>query len=286
MSLGDESGYGAESAGRTDERFGGSGQTRTRLPGGGGQGDDVYGGARRPLRSSRSLITVVGIVVLLIAAIAFANQGGGDEDAPGETTKGAASQPTAATGVKPVTGKDGQIPSGYAKDEQGAQSAAANYAVALGSDGMFKSGTRRDIVQTIHDPAVVTGLLSSLDKAYSPGFLANIGLTADGAAPAGLTFVSRTVPVGTKVTGLNGDKATVEVWCTGLVGLAGKDSTKPVTETWFTITQNLTWVGNDWKIVSSTQKEGPTPVNGDNRASSADEIAGAVAGYGGFTYAR
>ncbi|WP_254707344.1 hypothetical protein, partial [Streptomyces lunaelactis] len=194
--------------------------------------------------------------------------------------------PTTATGVKPVAGKNGEIPSGFAKDEQGAESAAANYAVALGSDGMFKSATRRDIVQSVHDPAVVGGLLSSLDKAYSAGFLANVGLNGDGTAPTGLTFVSRTVPVGTKVTQQSGDTATVEVWCTGLVGLAGPNSTKPVTETWFTITEKLRWVGNDWKIDSSSQKEGPTPVNGDNRASSADEIAAAVAGYGGFTYAR
>lgn len=52
---------------------GGSGQTRTRLPE--GNSGDVYGGARRPVRSSRSLITVVGVVVLLVAAIAFANRG-------------------------------------------------------------------------------------------------------------------------------------------------------------------------------------------------------------------
>lgn len=284
MSLGDEHGYGGEPGGRTDEGFGGSGQTRTRLPGGGDT--DVYGGARRPVRSSRSLIAVVGVVVLLIAAIAFANQGGGNGTPSTTDAKGTGTAPTAATGVRPVTGKNGAIPSGFAKDEQGAQSAAANYAVALGSDGMFKSATRRGIVQNIHDPAVVDRLVSDLDKAYSAGFLANVGLNGDGTAPTGLTFVSRTVPVGTKVTEQNGDTATVEVWCTGLVGLAGPSSTKPVTETWFTITQKLKWVGNDWKIESTSQKEGPTPVNGDNRASSADEIAGAVEGYGGFTYAR
>ncbi|MGW1927483.1 hypothetical protein ACWCQ0_53720, partial [Streptomyces massasporeus] len=68
--------------------------------------------------------------------------------------------------------------------------------------------------------------------------------------------------------------------------LAGAGSTKPVTSTWFTITEKLTWVGGDWRLVSSDQREGPTPVNGDNRASTSDEIAEAVEGYGGFTYAR
>ncbi|MFJ5143143.1 hypothetical protein [Streptomyces sp. NPDC088707] len=265
---------------------GGSGQTRTRLPE--GNSGDVYGGARRPVRSSRSLITVVGVVVLLVAAIAFANRGGGDpadaagpsSDTPGKTA------PTAATGVRPVTGKNGQIPTGYAQDEQGAQSAATNYAVALGSVGMFQDGPRADLVRATHDPAVADDLLKRLDASYTAEFLTGIGLDANGVAPTGLTFVSRTVPVGAKVRDYTDTSATVDVWCTGLVGLAGAGSTKPVTSTWFTLTQKLTWVDGDWRIASSTQSEGPTPVNGDNRASVADDIAEAVEGYGGFTYAR
>ncbi|MFF7181764.1 hypothetical protein [Streptomyces sp. NPDC008121] len=282
MSLGDEhDGFGG---------VGGSGQTRTRLPEG-GSGDVHGGGARRPpTRSSRSLITVVGVVVLLIAAIAFANRGDGDPtDGPAASqgkSPADAGAPTSATGVRPVTGRTGEIPTGFAHDEQGAQSAASNYAVALGSVDMFQAGPRQAIVETTHDPAVVSGLLKRLDESYSPGFLANIGLDANGTAPTGMTFVSRTVPVGAKVREFTADSATVDVWCTGLVGLAGEGSTKPVTSNWFTITQKLRWVENDWKIVTSEQTEGPTPVNGDNRASVADEIAEAVEGYGGFTYAR
>lgn len=230
------------------------------------------------------------MVVLLIAAIALANMGGGDKDGsgdgPGNGGNKAGAAPTAATGTKPVTGKNGSIPSGFAHDEQGAQSAASNFAVALGSVGMFNADTRRSIVQATHDPAVVDGLLAAMTKAYSPGFLENVGLNEDGTTPSGLTFVSRTIPVGTKVIEQSSDTATVEVWCTGLVGMAGQGSTKPVTATWFTISEKLKWVGGDWRIESSSQTEGPTPVNGDNRASTADEIAGAVEGYGGFTYAR
>ncbi|MEU3184730.1 hypothetical protein ABZ707_11015 [Streptomyces sp. NPDC006923] len=288
MSFGDEHGYGGDQ-GRTDESFGGTGQTRTRLPD--ARSGDAYGGPRRPARGSRSLITMVGVVILLIAAIAFANRGGGGDDAPGggqdaARGSGPGAAPTAATGVKPVTGKNGAIPSGFARNEQGAASAAANYVVVLGSDGMFSAESRGDIIRATHDPAVTNGLLNDLDEAYSPGFLKNVGLNDDGSAPAGLTFVSRTLPIGTKVTALSPDTATVEVWSTGLVGLAGEGSTKPVTETWFTMTEKLKWTGGDWKITSSSQTEGPTPVSGGNRASTADEIAEAVQGYGGFTYAR
>ncbi|MFF0432634.1 hypothetical protein ACFYU9_10480 [Streptomyces sp. NPDC004327] len=265
------------------------GQTRTRLPE--GNTGDPYATPRRPARGSRSLIAVVGVVALLIAAIALANRGSDTPTGGSDTTGGAgaparSAAPTAASGVRPVTGKNGEIPTGYARDEQGAQSAATNYAVALGSVDMFQRGPREAIVRAIHDPAVTDGLVKRLDDSYSAAFLANVGLTPEGLAPSGLTFVSRTIPVGAKVKDFTNDTATVEVWCTGLVGLAGEGSTKPVTSTWFTITEKLRWTGGDWKITGSEQTEGPTPVNGDNRASMADDIAKAVEGYGGFTYAR
>ncbi|WP_405458642.1 hypothetical protein OG786_16250 [Streptomyces sp. NBC_00101] len=296
MSYDDEQGYGSrDSGGRDDSAYstlGGTRQTRTRLP----EGNPGAPHGRRPARNSRSLVMAVGVVVLLVAAIAFANLGGdkGDDAAPttsgtsadggSDTTRGTA--PTAPTGTDPVTGKNGTIASGFAHDEQGAQSAAANYAVALGSAEMFDADTRHAILRATHDPAIVDGLEADTDTAYSPAFLENVGLDENGRAPAGLTFVSRTVPVGTKVTASSSDRATVEVWCTGLVGMAGPGSTKPVTATWFTITEKLVWSGSDWKITTSSQAEGPTPVGGDNRASTADDIAGAVEGFGGFTYAR
>ncbi|MEU2825822.1 hypothetical protein ACFVG1_30600 [Streptomyces bacillaris] len=290
MSPGDEHDYrGMDQGGRADDPYstlGGTRQTRTRLP----DGDAGHPHTRRPVRNSRSLVTITGVVVLLIAAIAFANRGGTSNDdnaSPGSKSSGSAgSAPTAPTGTKPVQGKNGTIASGFAHDEQGAQSAAANYAVALGSAEMFDAKSRNVIIQATHDPAVAQKLQDGLDTAYSPAFYKNVGLNDDGSTPEGLTFVSRTVPVGTKVVKMEADAATVEVWCTGLVGLAGQGSTKPVTETWFTITQELKWVGGDWKISSSSQTEGPTPVNGDNRASTADEMAAAVDAYGGFTYAR
>jgi hypothetical protein len=232
----------------------------------------------------------VGIVLLLIAAIALANRGNGTSGSSASGSSGSPvsrTQPTAPTGTKPVIGKDtAGIPSGFAQTEQGAQSAAANYAVALGSDGMFNTAGRHAIVAAVYDPAVVAKIQQSLDGAYSPAFLKAVGLNADGSTPSGYTFVSRTAPVGTRTTGYTGSTATVEVWCTGLVGLAGTGSTNPVSATWFTATEQLKWVSGDWKIVSSSQKQGPAPVNGDQQAASANEIANAVTGFGGFTYAR
>ena len=270
MSLGDENdGY--------EGGVGGAGQTRTRFPESTG---DAYGGRRPAARGSRSLITVVGVVVLLIAAIAFANRGGGEgaETGTGES-KNPGVAPTAATGVTPV-GK------GWAKDEQGAQSAAANYAVALVSADILKPARRGEIVRQLFVADKVGELEASMNKAYSREFLDKLGLDEQGNAADGMTYVSRTAPVGTKVTRFEGDSATVEVWCTGVFGTAGVGSTNPVTNDWFTMTLTLHWAGQGWKVESFSQKEGPAPVNTDRTASDADAIAKAVEEFGGLTYAR
>ncbi|MEU9148648.1 hypothetical protein [Streptomyces sp. NPDC048349] len=266
----------------SEDQYGGTGQTRTRLP---DSPADPYGPTRRTPRTSRSLITVVGVVVLLIAAIAFANQG---PDTPTSSPTGTtpSTSSTNPTGTTPVTGKNGAIPRGFAHDEQGAQSAAANYAVALGSDGMFNPARRHAIVDAIADEGSRTKLQAGFDADYSAGLLSQIGLTKDGLAPTGSTFVNRTVPAGTKVKNFAGEAASVDVWCIGMFGLTGEKSTRPVTSGWFTISLTLKWNGSDWKVVESSQKDGPTPVTGDNPVSTSDEIGSAVTEFGGFTYAR
>ncbi|MEU2794612.1 hypothetical protein [Streptomyces sp. NPDC007100] len=281
MSLSDGGGYGGGEPGGPDT----GGQTRTRLPDGG----DPYGAGRRPRTgfSSRNLVTVVGVVVLLIAAIAFANRGGGEPSGADGAAKDADSQATAPTGTKPVTGKNGGIATGFAKTEQGAQSAAANYAVALNSDGMYTKDRRQTIVTTVYAPSVAAARKDDLDKVYSdPKFLGRIGLKPDGRAPDGTTFVSRANPVGTKTEKFSGTTAKVSVWYSALFGIAGTDSKNPVAEGWYTNTFDLQWIDGDWKITDFTQKNGPAPVGRDQAASSAEEMSKAVQGFGGFTYAR
>ncbi|WAP57360.1 hypothetical protein [Streptomyces sp. S465] len=295
MSLGDD-GYGGDYEGHETRRGRGASPeghlTRTRLPEGDG---DPYGPPRRaPGRTgkpSRNLITVVGVVVLLLAAIAFVNRGGdnnGDTDNGDTGGTSTEARPTAPTGERPVEGKNNTtgIASGFAKSEQGAQSAAANYAVALASADMYNRERRHEIVPQIFTSAAAARLQPRLDKAYSAASLEKIGLDADGKAADGMTYVSRTAPLGTKVNKISGTSATVAVWCTGVFGTAGEGSKNPVTNDWFTLTLKLRWVNNDWKAESYSQKAGPAPVNSDRTASTADEIAKAVEQYGGFTYAR
>ncbi|MEV7726715.1 hypothetical protein AB0P15_18455 [Streptomyces sp. NPDC087917] len=261
---------------------GGTGQTRTRLP---DSPTDSYGTPRRAPRASRGLITVVGVVVLLIAAIAFANRSGDTPDAP-TSDKAPNASSTSPTGTSPVTTKTAGIPKGFAHDEQGAQSAAANYAVVLGSDAMFKKDSRHALVDGIYTPSAAAAMKGPQDDAYSAAFLARLGLDANGVAPQGSTFVTRTVPIGTRVESFSPTGAKVAVWYTGLIGMSGEKSTDPVRTTWKTWVFELSWAGEDWKVVDDTQQDGPAPVPGDVPVATSDDMSKAIKEFGGFTYAR
>ncbi|KJS63387.1 hypothetical protein [Streptomyces rubellomurinus] len=262
--------------------------TRTRLPVGEQPSSQSNQRQSRPLRT---LLTILVVVTLLVIAISIANRGKPDPGDSGHSADRAA--PSAASGAgpapsgdQPVTTTANGIASGFPHSDQGAQSAAANYAVAIGSADMFRTDSRHTIVATIADPGAVATLQSRLDQGFSPETAARYGLDAQGRAPKNLTFVSRTVPVGTKSTGYNDGEAKVEVWCTGLTGLAGQLSVQPVTTNWFTLTLALRWTGGDWKVTDFSSKQGPAPMPGDQQAATADEITGAVQQFGGFRYAR
>lgn len=179
----------------------------------------------------------------------------------------------------------GQVPVGYPHTAAGAQSAATNYVVTYGGAGMFVPATRHTIVAAITDPAVRQSVQAQLDSSFT-ALTATFGLDPQGRPPAGQQFVCRALPVGVRLLAYRGDTAQVSVWSDGIVGLAGAASTKPVAEAWTTTDVTLHWVGGDWKWVTATQHDGPTPVSGTQPASDAGAIARAVATYEGLRYAR
>ncbi|MFB7127935.1 hypothetical protein [Kitasatospora sp. NPDC056273] len=262
-------------------------RTRTRLPVGEQSSPQQNHRQSRPLRA---LLAVLVVVTLLVVAIAIANRvtpgsGSGTGGGTSADRAGSGAGP-APSGDQPVGTTANGIPTGYPHTEPGAQSAATNYAVAIGSADMFRTDSRHGIIATIADPGALAGLQVRLDQGFGGDTATRYGLDAQGHAPKGLTFVSRTVPVGTKSTGYSDGDAKVEVWCTGLTGLAGEHSVQPVTTNWFTLTLSLHWTGSDWKLTDFTRKSGPAPLPGDQQAATADEIAGSAEQFGGFRYAR
>jgi hypothetical protein len=262
--------------------------TRTRLPV--GEQPSHQMSARQP-RPVRTLLAVLVVVTLLVVGVSIANRGkpdpttGSGPAASGDQARPSAAA-TAATGTKPVDTTSNGIASGFPHTDQGAQSAAANYATALGSADMFRADARHTVVDTVADPSVADRLKQRLDTAFGGDAAARYGLDAQGRAPKGLTLVSRTIPVGTRTTNAADTATVVDVWCTGLTGLAGASSTQPVAQTWYTLTITMRWTGSDWKLTDFARKSGPAPVPGDQQAATAEEITDAVQQYGGFRYAR
>ncbi|MFF2040276.1 hypothetical protein ACFVVX_07615 [Kitasatospora sp. NPDC058170] len=264
--------------------------TRTRLPVGEQPSSQM---STRQARPMRTLLTVLVVVTLLVVAISIANRGKADPSGAPRSADGAAATATAASGAgpapsgdQPVSTTTNGVAGGFPHTDQGAQSAAANYAVAIGSADMFRTDSRHTIVATVADPGAVAGLQSRLDQGFSPETAARFGVDAQGHPPKGMTFVSRTIPVGTKSAAYSAESAKIEVWCTGLFGLAGERSIRPVSEEWFTLTLSLRWTGADWKLTDFSRVAGPAPVPPDQQAATSEEITGAVEQFGGFRYAR
>ncbi|WP_395294853.1 hypothetical protein ACF9IK_15875 [Kitasatospora hibisci] len=264
--------------------------TRTRLPVGEQPSSQPNGRQSRPLRT---LVTVLVVVTLLVVAISIANRGKPDPAPSNRSADGAAATPTAPSGAgpapsgeQPVATTANGIAAGFPHTEQGAQSAAANYAVAIGSAEMFRTDSRHTIIATIADPSATQSLQTRLDQGFTPENAARFGVDAQGRPPKGQTLVSRTVPVGTKKSAYGAENARVDVWCTGLFGLAGERSIRPVSEEWFTLTLTLRWTGDDWKLTDFSRVSGPAPVPPDQQAATSEEITGAVEQFGGFRYAR
>jgi hypothetical protein len=249
--------------------------TRIRLP------HDPYASPTQPPKTRwGSGLSALGVIALVITAVAVTNRTSAPAPPPGS-----AASPRPASGATLGTGAVVGVPVGYPHTEVGAESAATNYAVAYGSEAMFRRETRRQIVRTVADPAVEPVLQAQLDSSFQ-ALQKNFGLDSDGDPPPGSKFVYRTLPAGTHLASYSGDTAAVEVWTNGIVGLAGRTSAKPVVEAWSTVTVNLRWVGEDWKWVSFSQSDGPTPVSGAQPVSDSDAIAEAARKFGGYRYVR
>ncbi|MBC3843534.1 hypothetical protein GXW82_35015 [Streptacidiphilus sp. 4-A2] len=265
--------------------------TRTRYPAGEALPDAPAG--RHPLRT---LAAVLGAVLLLLMVIAVVNRTSGSGNQAGAANSSgsgtassagsgtAQASATAPTGTQPVSTSQDGIATGFPHTSEGAQSAAVNYSVALGSSEMYTTASRHAILQTIMDPATEAQLQSTTDSQYA-SLNKTLGLN-NGVAKAGLALVSRPLPVGTKADGYSGEVATVEVWSDQLGGLAGTGSTQPVTEYWYTLTMHMHWIDGDWKVTSYTTVDGPAPIGANQQVSSANAISGAVSQFGGFRYAR
>jgi hypothetical protein len=205
--------------------------------------------------------------------------------APGETATpatAAATQGAAASRVGPRKFEHG-VGVGYARSQQGAVAAAANYSTVLSSDLILDTARRRAAIDTLAAPEAKAGLQKTFDQAVAS---LRKGLGVTGAGADDVQVLMRAHPVGWKVDDYGNGTAKVAIWVTGVTGsIGGTGPPAPIREGWGTTTASLRWVKGDWKLVDSTTVDGPLPIADVSPPTPAPELVSKASEFKEFTYA-
>jgi hypothetical protein len=207
-----------------------------------------------------------------------------DQPAPGAATTAprAQAEQAAASRVGPRTVVSG-VPVGYQHSEQGAVAAAANYARVLSSTMMLDRSRRHAAIEALAAPEALGRQQRAWDQAVAL-LTKGLGVT-DGAATDG-TVLLRAVPVGWRLEEYTGDRATVAIWVTSVLGaLGGPPNGVPVREAWGTTTVELRWVDGDWKQLRATNKDGPVPIADSATPTAASQLIPEAQQFKEFNYA-
>jgi hypothetical protein len=201
----------------------------------------------------------------------------------------AAAPATAAPAAAAVTSEVGPravragVGVGYARTQQGAVAAAANYTRVLSSDLILNDAKRRAAIATLAAPEAKARLQKTFDQAVAS---LRSGLGVSGAAAKDTQVLMRATPVGWRVEDYDNRTAKVAIWVTSVAGSLGQTSQPaPIREGWGTTTVQLRWAGGDWKQVDSTTVDGPVPIADVSPPTAAPELVDQASQFKEFTYA-
>jgi hypothetical protein len=198
------------------------------------------------------------------------------------TTPAAPAEAAATSRVGPRRFEHG-VGVGYARSEQGAVAAAANYTRVLSSSLILDQARRRAAIDTLAAPEARARLQKTFDQAVAS---VRAGFGVSGAAADGAQVLLRGTPVGWRVEAYDRRAATVAIWVTSVAGsLGGSRGPVPVREGWGTTTVKLRWAEADWKQVASTTADGPVPIADVAPPTAAGELVSKANEFKEFTYA-
>jgi hypothetical protein len=231
-------------------------------------------------RATISRGTVAGPTPATSAATAATPQQAATATTPPAQAKQAEQAATSLVGPREVVSG---VPVGYQHSEKGAVAAAANYATVLSSTLILDRSKRRAAIEALAAPEALARQQRAWDQAV---VLLRKGLgVTDGAAQDG-TVLLRAVPVGWRLEEYTGNRATVAIWVTSVLGaLGGSPDGVPVREAWGTTTVELRWVDGDWKLLDTTNTDGPRPIADSATPTAASQLIPEAQQFKEFTYA-
>ena len=196
-------------------------------------------------------------------------------------TAAAAPAEGSATKVGPRRFKAG-VGVGYARSQQGAVAAAANYTSVLSNDLILDTTRRRAAIDALAAPEAKARLQKTFDQAVVS---LRQGLGVTGGADDDTQVLLRATPVGWRVEDYDNGAAKVAIWVTSVGGSIGGKVPVPIREGWGTTTVTLRWAGGDWKQVESTTTDGPVPIADVAPPTAAPELVDKANEFKEFTYA-
>jgi hypothetical protein len=172
---------------------------------------------------------------------------------------------------------------GYARSQEGAVAAAANFTRVLSSDLILDTRRRQAAIAVLAAPEARGRLQRSFDQAVAS---LRQGLGVTGEAAKDTQVLLRATPVGWRVEAYSADSAKVAIWVTSVGGsIGGAQGPVPIREAWGTTTVTLRWADGDWKQVDSTTVDGPVPIADVAPPTAAPELLGKANEFKEFTYA-
>lgn len=165
-----------------------------------------------------------------------------------ESDDGASPSPatTEVDGSGPTDEING-VPIGYARTEDGAVAAAANFQLLSAKDSLLDREALVTAMQTFAAPAWKQEAARQARNGYE--YIADTyGADADVSA-AVLRY---------SVDDFNPDRAVVRLWTVSLVSGPKRPS---VEEVWAIVTVDLAWINDDWRVRGIESSVGPAPVD-------------------------
>lgn len=201
------------------------------------------GGSRRS-HGPIVVIAVVGVVLIGALLVVLGRPGSERVDAGTIHVVGGVAADGSGGGVA-------SMPSGPARDEEGALSTAIRYAVGPQRWLYLDDEQVATAVEDLATPAAATRLSADVvDQVRA----ARDGLSA---SPGRVWWLVQ--PLAWQVESTDPDEATVAVWTVSV--LSAEEVAAPQSE-WATVTVELDWIDDRWLVDDVREQRGPTPLPG------------------------